>query len=77
MVFQQPTLFPWKTVLENIAFGPLMAGQSWADAESTARSFMGMVGLAGSRSTIPRSSRAACSSASASPARSPTIRACC
>jgi NitT/TauT family transport system ATP-binding protein len=53
MVFQQPTLFPWKTVLENIAFGPLMSGRAWADAESTARSFMGMVGLLGFEKHYP------------------------
>jgi NitT/TauT family transport system ATP-binding protein len=47
MVFQQPTLFPWKTVLENITVGPLMAGQSRADAERTARRFIGVVGLGG------------------------------
>ncbi len=28
MVFQQYSLFPWKTVKENVAFGPKMAGQS-------------------------------------------------
>jgi NitT/TauT family transport system ATP-binding protein len=53
MVFQQPTLFPWKTVLENVAFGPLMSGSAWADAESTARSFMGMVGLLGFEKHYP------------------------
>ena len=27
MVFQQHSLFPWKTVKDNVAFGPLMAKQ--------------------------------------------------
>ncbi len=45
MVFQQHSLFPWKTVLENIAFGPLMAGVGAASAESIARTFLGLVGL--------------------------------
>jgi len=45
VVFQQPTLFPWKTVLENIAYGPRVAGRGRADAERIARHFMGMVGL--------------------------------
>ena len=53
MVFQQPTLFPWKTVLQNIAYGPLMSGRSGTDAESTARSFMGMVGLLGFEKHYP------------------------
>ena len=47
MVFQQPTLFPWKTVLANVAVGPLMAGRARAEAEATARRFIAMVGLAG------------------------------
>jgi NitT/TauT family transport system ATP-binding protein len=53
MVFQQPTLFPWKTVLQNVAVGPLMAGQSRAEAEQTARRFVGMVGLAGFETHYP------------------------
>ena len=36
MVFQQYSLFPWKTVKDNVAFGPMMAGQSQAMAESIA-----------------------------------------
>ncbi|HEY1930632.1 MAG TPA: ABC transporter ATP-binding protein [Acetobacteraceae bacterium] len=45
MVFQQPALFPWKTTLNNVAFGPLMAGHGAAAAESTARTLLAMVGL--------------------------------
>ena len=45
VVFQQPTLFPWKTVLENIAYGPRVGGRGRAEAEAIARRFMGMVGL--------------------------------
>jgi NitT/TauT family transport system ATP-binding protein len=45
VVFQQPTLFPWKTVLANIAYGPLVAGRGRAEAEKIARHFMAMVGL--------------------------------
>ena len=46
VVFQQPTLFPWKTVLANIAYGPLVAGRGRTEAEKIARHFMAMVGLA-------------------------------
>jgi NitT/TauT family transport system ATP-binding protein len=45
MVFQQPALFPWKTALANVAFGPLMAGHGAAAAEATARTLLSMVGL--------------------------------
>jgi NitT/TauT family transport system ATP-binding protein len=45
MVFQQYSLFPWKTVLENVAFGPRMAGHAPAECESIARTFLSMVGL--------------------------------
>jgi NitT/TauT family transport system ATP-binding protein len=42
MVFQQYSLFPWKTVKENVAFGPKIAGQP---ADSVANTFLDMVGL--------------------------------
>lgn len=45
MVFQQATLFPWKSVLDNVAFGPLMSSGSPAAAERTARTFLSLVGL--------------------------------
>jgi NitT/TauT family transport system ATP-binding protein len=45
MVFQQYSLFPWKTVKENVAFGPKIAGQSAIAAESVANTFLDMVGL--------------------------------
>ena len=45
MVFQQYSLLPWKTVYENIAFGPKMAGASRTDAGSTANTFLELVGL--------------------------------
>jgi NitT/TauT family transport system ATP-binding protein len=45
MVFQQHSLFPWKTVLGNVMFGPLMAGHGVLEAEQTARTFLEMVGL--------------------------------
>ncbi|NEQ53364.1 MAG: ABC transporter ATP-binding protein [Leptolyngbya sp. SIO3F4] len=45
MVFQQPSLFPWKTVLANVAHGPLMAGKSKAVAHRIAHDFLEMVGL--------------------------------
>ena len=46
MVFQQYSLFPWKTIRDNVAFGPLRAGKSQGEAEAIARTFLEMVGLA-------------------------------
>lgn len=46
MVFQQYSLFPWKTVKENVAFGPLILGRGKTAANSTAETFIEMVGLA-------------------------------
>ncbi|MGD8560629.1 MAG: ABC transporter ATP-binding protein [Gammaproteobacteria bacterium] len=46
MVFQHHSLFPWKTVKDNVAFGPLMAGKSKGESESVARTLINMVGLA-------------------------------
>jgi NitT/TauT family transport system ATP-binding protein len=55
MVFQQPTLFPWKTVLGNVAFGPLMTGRSKNAAESEARTLLEMVGLTKFAARYPKS----------------------
>jgi NitT/TauT family transport system ATP-binding protein len=55
MVFQQPTLFPWRTVLGNVAFGPLMTGRSKSAAESEARTLLEMVGLTKFAARYPRS----------------------
>lgn len=46
MVFQQYSLFPWKTVKENVAFGPNILGHGKTTADSTAQTFIEMVGLA-------------------------------
>ena len=46
MVFQQYSLFPWKTVKENVAFGPSILGRGKTVAASTAQTFIEMVGLA-------------------------------
>lgn len=45
MVFQQYSLLPWKTVYENVAFGPKMAGATRTSAGSTANTFLELVGL--------------------------------
>lgn len=53
MVFQQYSLFPWKTVLENVAFGPRMKGASRAEARRLARQHLELVGLGGVADKYP------------------------
>ena len=45
MVFQQPALFPWKSVRENVAYGPRMAGKETTEARQIADDLLEMVGL--------------------------------
>jgi NitT/TauT family transport system ATP-binding protein len=45
MVFQQYSLFPWKTVRENVEFGLKMRGMSRYDRERAARTLLGLAGL--------------------------------
>jgi NitT/TauT family transport system ATP-binding protein len=46
-VFQADALLPWKTVLANVAMGPLFHGASKKDAHAQARDWLRRVGLAG------------------------------
>jgi len=47
MVFQQPLLFPWLSVRDNITFGPRMAGQDKAAYAAEAERYLQLVGLQG------------------------------
>ena len=54
VVFQNGALFPWKTNLENVAFGPLMQGKlAKAQAHEKARGMMADAGLAGVEDNFP------------------------
>lgn len=53
MVFQHHSLFPWKSVKDNVAFGPLMAKKSRFEAESIARTLINMVGLSAYENRYP------------------------
>jgi len=46
MVFQQYSLFPWKTVRDNVAFGPYVTGAGRTRARAIADELLEMVGLA-------------------------------
>jgi NitT/TauT family transport system ATP-binding protein len=45
MVFQQYSLFPWKTVRENVEFGLKMKGMDRNKREQSARTLLGLAGL--------------------------------
>jgi NitT/TauT family transport system ATP-binding protein len=47
MVFQQPNLFPWLTVLDNITFGPRMTGMAPEDYTARAQRYVELMGLRG------------------------------
>jgi NitT/TauT family transport system ATP-binding protein len=54
MVFQQHTLFPWKSVLDNVGYGLKMKGIDRRTRDRDARQFIGMVGLVGFEDRYPR-----------------------
>lgn len=53
MVFQGYTLFPWRTVKQNVMFGPRMAGKSAFSAEGEAREWIALVGLSKFENAYP------------------------
>lgn len=52
-MFQTDAVFPWKTVLANIASGPRFRGASRAEAIARARQWIARVGLAGFEDRYP------------------------
>jgi NitT/TauT family transport system ATP-binding protein len=53
MVFQQYALFPWLSVLDNVAFGLKMKGIARSERYRTAMHFIEMVGLKGFEGKYP------------------------
>ena len=53
MVFQKKALLPWKTVMQNVEFGPQMAGVSKKEIRKTAQKFIDLVGLQGFENSYP------------------------
>jgi NitT/TauT family transport system ATP-binding protein len=45
VVFQSFALFPWKTVLDNVGFGPKMRGVPKVERDRIAREYLAMAGL--------------------------------
>src|SRR3981189_1778873 len=52
-MFQQDAVFPWKSVLDNVAAGPRFRGQSRTKANAGARDWLRRVGLAGFEDRYP------------------------
>jgi NitT/TauT family transport system ATP-binding protein len=55
MVFQQYSLFPWKTVRENVEFGLKMKGMDRRKRETSARTLLGLAGLLAFENQYPDS----------------------
>ncbi|MGN6574175.1 MAG: ABC transporter ATP-binding protein [Nocardioides sp.] len=53
VVFQQPNLFPWLTVHENVELGPKLRGVKASQRQADAKRFLHMVGLADFASRRP------------------------
>jgi NitT/TauT family transport system ATP-binding protein len=53
LVFQQHTLFPWKTALANVAFGLKMKGVGRGERERQALELLALMGLAGFERRYP------------------------
>jgi NitT/TauT family transport system ATP-binding protein len=53
MVFQDAALFPWYSVLDNVAYGLVCAGLSNADARKRAAPLVELVGLQGFETKYP------------------------
>ena len=53
-VFQEFALFPWKTVLGNVMYGPRQQGVRAAEAEAQSRALIEMVGLKGYENFYPK-----------------------
>jgi NitT/TauT family transport system ATP-binding protein len=53
-VFQEFALFPWKSVLGNVMYGPRQQGLSQSEAEVQSRALIEMVGLKGFENFYPK-----------------------
>ncbi len=54
MVFQAYSLYPWRTVAENVAFGLECAGMAKAERSERVRELLGVVGLSNFADVLPK-----------------------
>jgi NitT/TauT family transport system ATP-binding protein len=52
-VFQEESIFPWRTTLQNVVFPLEVSGMSKKEREERARSFIRLVGLSGFENSYP------------------------
>ncbi len=53
VVFQETALFPWMSVLDNVAYGPIQSGMPRKEAEQRATELLAKVGLQGFEQRYP------------------------
>jgi NitT/TauT family transport system ATP-binding protein len=53
VVFQEPALFPWLSVMDNVVFGPKTRGQPASEYRPRAAQIIEQVGLSGFESSYP------------------------
>lgn len=53
MVFQKRALMPWKTVMENVEFGPKIKGMAKGPRREIAQKYINLVGLEGFEKSYP------------------------
>jgi NitT/TauT family transport system ATP-binding protein len=53
VIFQEHGLFPWRTVLQNIIFGPQMTGRQLQESLTLAEQYINLIGLSGFRDHYP------------------------
>ena len=53
LMFQSPTLLPWKTALDNVALPLVARGMSWREAREAAMRYLAFVGLSGFEEAYP------------------------
>ncbi|MGA0597539.1 ABC transporter ATP-binding protein [Enterovirga sp. CN4-39] len=53
VVFQSFALFPWKTVLDNVGFGPKMRGVAKPERDRIAREYLALAGLSHAAERYP------------------------